>query len=61
MNGSQDGYSDMNWYPDSGASNHITFDYNNFNTAGEYQGQEKLQVGNGAGTSYRQGNPPRES
>lgn len=49
MNGSQDRFLDLNWYPDSGASHHITFDYNNLNNAVDYQGQEKLQVGNGAG------------
>lgn len=49
MNGSQDGYSEMSWYPDSGASSHVTYDLNNLNTAADFQGSERLQVGNGTG------------
>ncbi|KAH6820218.1 hypothetical protein C2S53_003454 [Perilla frutescens var. hirtella] len=58
MGGNQsDGYSGMHWYPDSGATNHITYDLGNLNMAGDYQGGEELQVGNGTGSSH-QGNPP---
>lgn len=37
------------WYPDSGATNHVTFDLNNLNLGSEYQGSERIQMGNGAG------------
>ncbi|KAH6827086.1 hypothetical protein C2S53_004692 [Perilla frutescens var. hirtella] len=38
---------EMNWYPNSGASNHVTHDFGNLNITGEYRGNENLQVGNG--------------
>ncbi|CAA0833005.1 Unknown protein, partial [Striga hermonthica] len=41
--------SDTYWYPDSGATNHLTFDMNNLNIAADYQGNEKVQMGNGKG------------
>ncbi|KAH6823664.1 hypothetical protein C2S53_004231 [Perilla frutescens var. hirtella] len=42
---------DVCWYPDSGASNHITHDFNNLNIASDYHGAEKLQIGNRTGLS----------
>ncbi|KAL5794815.1 hypothetical protein ACOSP7_003409 [Xanthoceras sorbifolium] len=36
-----------NWYMDSGATNHITSDFNNLGSNTEYKGQERLAVGNG--------------
>ncbi|CAA0830411.1 Unknown protein, partial [Striga hermonthica] len=38
-----------NWYPDSGATSHVTYDLANLNSAAEYQGRERVQVGNGTG------------
>ncbi|GFQ04839.1 putative myb family transcription factor at1g14600 [Phtheirospermum japonicum] len=39
----------LNWFPDSGATNHVTYDMSNLNTISEYQGSNKLHVGNGTG------------
>ncbi|KAH6830682.1 hypothetical protein C2S53_014734 [Perilla frutescens var. hirtella] len=50
MRGSQaDGHSEVNWYPDSGANNHVTYDLANLNEAGAYQGEDKVQIGNDTG------------
>jgi hypothetical protein len=39
---------DYNWYPDSGATHHITHDLANLNLrADEYQGSDQIRVGNG--------------
>jgi hypothetical protein len=39
---------DPNWYPDSGATHHVTSDLANLNIhAEEYQGSEQIRVGNG--------------
>jgi hypothetical protein len=39
---------DPNWYPDSGATHHVTSDLANLNIrADEYQGSEQIRVGNG--------------
>ncbi|KAK6120608.1 hypothetical protein DH2020_045641 [Rehmannia glutinosa] len=45
----EDASQDLNWYPDSGATNHVTYDMGNHNIASDYQGNEKVQVGNGQG------------
>lgn len=37
------------WYPDSGASNHITSNYNNLSSPSEYNGSEHIQLANGSG------------
>jgi hypothetical protein len=49
---------DQTWYPDSGASHHITSDLANLNLkAEEYTGSDQLRVGNGTGLSiHRIGN-----
>ncbi|KAF7810391.1 Retrovirus-related Pol polyprotein from transposon TNT 1-94 [Senna tora] len=41
--------SDSSWFPDSGATNHVTADGNNLMTSSEYMGLEQLHMGNGAG------------
>ncbi|KAL5831806.1 hypothetical protein ACOSQ4_017160 [Xanthoceras sorbifolium] len=38
---------DPSWYVDSGATNHITPDFNNLSFSNEYKGAERLAVGNG--------------
>ncbi|KAL5746553.1 hypothetical protein ACOSP7_027699 [Xanthoceras sorbifolium] len=38
---------DQAWYPDSGATNHVTSDLNNLSTHSEYKGNDRLAVGNG--------------
>ena len=39
---------DYNWYPDSGATHHVTHDLANLNIrADEYQGSDQIRVGNG--------------
>ncbi|KAF7841583.1 Retrovirus-related Pol polyprotein from transposon TNT 1-94 [Senna tora] len=48
--------SDSSWFPDSGASNHVTADGGNLMNSSEYMGPEQLHMGNGAG--YK-GNPPQ--
>lgn len=45
---SEDG-NDSAWYTDSRASNHVTNDLANLNIAFEFQGNSKLQIGNGTG------------
>uniref|UniRef100_A0A2N9GPU0 Integrase catalytic domain-containing protein n=1 Tax=Fagus sylvatica TaxID=28930 RepID=A0A2N9GPU0_FAGSY len=41
---------DLNWYPDTGATHHITYDLNNLNLQQEeYTGQDQVHVGNGQG------------
>ena len=41
---------DLNWYPDTGATHHITSDLNNLNLQHEeYTGPEQVHVGNGQG------------
>ncbi|KAL3642739.1 hypothetical protein CASFOL_013554 [Castilleja foliolosa] len=47
--GAQESKEDNLWYPDSGATNHLTYDLNNLNLAAEYKGAEKIHMGNGAG------------
>ena len=37
------------WYPDSGASHHLTLDLSNFSSKSTYDGGDLIQVGNGAG------------
>ncbi|KAL3634075.1 hypothetical protein CASFOL_021129 [Castilleja foliolosa] len=37
------------WFPDSGASAHVTNDMNNLHSASEYGGSNRLQMGNGQG------------
>ncbi|KAL5855465.1 hypothetical protein ACOSQ4_005267 [Xanthoceras sorbifolium] len=38
---------DSAWYADSGATNHVTSDLNNLTMPAEYQGRDRLAVGNG--------------
>ncbi|KAF7841216.1 Retrovirus-related Pol polyprotein from transposon TNT 1-94 [Senna tora] len=40
---------DSSWFPDSGASNHVTADGGNLMNSSEYMGHEQLHMGNGAG------------
>ncbi|WVY96142.1 hypothetical protein V8G54_028293 [Vigna mungo] len=42
------------WYPDSGASHHVTNDSSNFNSKSSYTGSEKIKLGNGAGLKITQ-------
>lgn len=37
------------WFPDSGASNHVTHDLANLSVGTEYQRDNKVHIGNGAG------------
>lgn len=39
----------QNWFPDSGASHHITSDQNNFSQQAPYTGMEQVHMGNGQG------------
>jgi len=44
--------SDDNWYPDTGATHHVTNEMNNLNVSSEeYTGADKIRVGNGSGLS----------
>lgn len=40
---------DSTWYPDSGASNHLTSDSHNLMTKAAYTGTEKIHIGDGSG------------
>ena len=40
---------DTNWYPDSGASNHVTLEPANLMVKQEYFGPDQVQIGNGKG------------
>ena len=40
---------DPNWYPHSGATNHVTADLQNLNSHCEYQGPDTIKVGDGTG------------
>ena len=42
---------EFDWYPDSGASHHITPDLASLHTAEDYKGTNKVLVGNGKGLS----------
>ena len=37
------------WYPDSGASHHITNDESNFSVKTDYTGNDRVKIGNGSG------------
>lgn len=41
--------SEQNWYADSGATNHVTNDLQNLSIHSNYQGKDKVSVGNGQG------------
>ena len=46
--------SDLNWYPDSGATHHLTADLANLNVkADEYHGPDQIRIGNGLGLTVR--------
>ena len=40
---------DSSWYPDSGATNHLTPDESNLHSYTEYTGQQQIYMGNGKG------------
>lgn len=41
--------SEHNWYADTGATNHITNDLSNLSIQANYQGKDKVAIGNGQG------------
>lgn len=41
------------WFLDSGATNHVTSDMANLNFGAEYQGDNKVLVGNGTGLDVK--------
>lgn len=41
------------WYPDSGASNHVTADAENLMEKADYYGTERVHIGNGMGNHYK--------
>ncbi|KAL4183304.1 hypothetical protein AMTRI_Chr11g154520 [Amborella trichopoda] len=41
------------WYPDSGASNHITADLSNLSLHSKYTGPAQINIGNGTGLSIK--------
>lgn len=42
---------DSSWYPDAGASNHITSDVNHFSNRIDYLGNDQVYLANGSGIS----------
>ena len=53
QNGSSKSQQDMNWYPDSGATNHLTADSTNLMTQTEFFGTDKVHIGDGKGLSIK--------
>ena len=49
MVASPDTVADPMWYPDSGATNHCTPDSSHLMNKMDYQGKDKIYVGNGTG------------
>ncbi|KAH6787022.1 hypothetical protein C2S52_006574 [Perilla frutescens var. hirtella] len=47
----QSEYNYDRWYPDSGATHHVSHDLSNFNTTSEYHGNSRLQMGNEMGVN----------
>jgi hypothetical protein len=46
--------SNLNWYPDSGATHHLTSNLDNLNIkADDYMGSDKIRIGNGKGLSIK--------
>ena len=63
-----EGKNDDSWYPDSGATNHITKDYNNVTYGTDFHGSQKVHMGNGTcldikhiGNSFVSSNVPSRS
>jgi histone deacetylase 1/2 len=48
-----DALSSASWYPDSGASHHLTFNPNNLAYRTPYNGHEQVMMGNGQGVSIQ--------
>ena len=48
-----DASSSTSWYPDSGATNHISNDFGNLNSASEYNGGKLLHLGDGKGIKIK--------
>ncbi|KAL5565047.1 hypothetical protein UlMin_028211 [Ulmus minor] len=48
-----DNQGDSCWYPDSGATNHITNDFKNMAYGSDYNGTQKVHMGNGTGLSIK--------
>lgn len=46
-----DQFSNGAWYPDSGASHHLTYNPNNLSYSSPYTGQDQVVMGNGQGVS----------
>ncbi|KAL5575556.1 hypothetical protein UlMin_017255 [Ulmus minor] len=44
---------DKNWYPDSGATNHVTNDIQNLSCGTDYNGTQKIHMGNCKGLSIK--------
>lgn len=44
---------DPSWYPDSGATSHLTMDENNLMTKAPYNGLEQVHMGNKFGISIK--------
>lgn len=49
LTGSDSGFSNQLWYPDSGASHHVTPDASNLSDASSLTGAEQVYMGNGQG------------
>ena len=49
----QAGGGDTNWYPDSGATNHVTADQSNLTAKTEFFGPDQVYVGNGKGLEIK--------
>ncbi|XP_022158089.1 uncharacterized protein LOC111024658 [Momordica charantia] len=52
---------DTNWYPDSGATNHVTHDLGNLSLCNEVASGQHINTANGAGSSHWYNSTPRET
>ncbi|KAA0059802.1 heterogeneous nuclear ribonucleoprotein A1-like 2 [Cucumis melo var. makuwa] len=50
---------DSNWYPDSGATNHLTHGLSNLSIGSEYGEGHQIYTANGSGSGNRPNNSPR--
>lgn len=46
-------FNDTYWYPDSGATNHITSNQTNLTSKSEFVGPEQVHIGDGQGLSIK--------
>lgn len=51
---------ETNWYPDTGATNHVTYDSSNLSQVSDYNGGQHIKIGNGSGSGQWSNSSPRQ-